>query len=66
MRTGQRLEPISRSIVGNNELCYSYDYIRFFLVFLRVLDLRKEKPDGSMFEVAMNFADRYQHLDNRW
>lgn len=66
MRTGQQLEPIRLSIVGNNELKFAYDYIRWFLVFTRLLGLRKEKPDGSMFDVAAAFADRFEHLDHRW
>ncbi len=66
MRTGPPSNPIRLSIVGNNELKFAYDYIRFFLVLVRVLELRKEKPDGSMFDVAAGFADRFEHLDHRW
>ncbi len=66
MRIGMPLEPIRLSIVGNNELKFAYDYIRFFLVFIRLLGLRQEKPDGSMFDIAMAFSDRYEYLDDRW
>lgn len=63
MHTGPRLNPIRHSIVGTNELEYAYDYIRFFLVFTRLLGLRKEKADGSMFDIVYSFGERFEYLD---
>ena len=65
MHTGPPSESIRRSIVGNNKLEYAYDYIRWLLVFIRVLGLRQEKPDGTMYEVVWAFADRFEHLDQK-
>ena len=64
MPTGRPLDPIRLAIVGNDELKFAYDYIRFFLVVLLRLGLRKEKPDGSMFDIAMAFSDHFEHLDH--
>lgn len=54
--------PIRYMIVGNNNLNNSWDYIRLFLILLVQLGLRQEKPDGSMYDVTANFADKFDYL----
>ncbi len=64
MHTGSPSE-IRLAVVGNNELKFAFDYIRFFLVFTRRLGLRQLKSDGSMWDATIAFADRFEYLDSR-
>jgi hypothetical protein len=59
MHTGMPLDPIRYSVVGNNQLETSFDYIRLFLVVLLRLKLRRENAPGELYDVVANFADTF-------